>query len=68
MNALEKLCLEIRRPKSKRVVVVTYYRPPDANIGLFFISNLDSKNVEYLVTGDLKCNGLLPDMTTIHSS
>ena len=68
MNALEKLCLEIGRPKSKPVVIVTLYRSPDPNIGLFFISNLDSENAEYLVKGDLNCNGLLPDMTTIHSS
>ena len=35
MDVLEKLCLDIRRSKSKPVVVVTWYRLPDANIGIF---------------------------------
>ena len=35
MDVLEKLCLDIRRSKSKPVVVVTWYRLPDANIDIF---------------------------------
>ena len=35
MDALENLCLEIRRPRSKPAVVVTWYKPPDYSIGIF---------------------------------
>ena len=59
MDALENLYLEIRRPRSKPVVVVTWYRPPHASIAIFsyfesLIARLDSENVEYFVMGDLK--------------
>ena len=61
LDALENLCLEFRRPKSKPVVVVTWYRPPDASIGILssfesLIGKLDRENVEYFVMGDLNCD------------
>ena len=61
METLENLCLEIKQPRSKPVVVVTWYRPPDSSIGIFtpfehLIGILDSENIEYYLMGDLNCD------------
>ena len=61
MNALENFCLEIRRLRSKPVVVVTWNRPPDAPTGIYspfesLIGKLISENVVYFATGDLSGN------------
>ena len=48
---VEALCFEIRKPKSKPVLVSTWYRPPDSNIELLecfekFLKKLDDENKE----------------------
>ena len=58
---LENLCIEIRKPKSNPVVIITWYRPPDSPIGISapfesLIGKLDSENVDYLVMGDVNCD------------
>ena len=60
-ETLENLCLEIRKPKSKPFVVVTWYRPPDSPIGIFshfenLVGKLDSENIEYYLMGDINCD------------
>ena len=60
-ETLENLCLEIRKPKSKPFVVVTWYRPPDSHIGIFshfenLVGKLDSENIEYYLMGDINCD------------
>ena len=60
-EALENLCLEIRKPKSKPFVVVTWYKPPDSPIGIFshfenLVGKLDSENIEYYIMGDINCD------------
>ena len=61
MDALENLCLEIHKPKTRPFVIVTWYRPPDSPIGIFspfesLIGKLDSENVEFFVLGDMNCD------------
>lgn len=61
MNALENFCLEIRRLRSKPIVVVTWNRPLDTPIGIFspfesLSGKLISENVVYFATGDLSGN------------
>ena len=34
-DTLELLCIEVRKPKSKPVLISTWYRPPSAKIELF---------------------------------
>jgi len=55
------LCLEIQRPRSKPLVVVTWYRPPDSSVGILtpfeqLIGILDLENTEYYLMGDLNCD------------
>ena len=61
MHALGNLCLEIQKPRSKPVVVVTWNRPPDAPTGIFspfesLIGKLVGENVVYFVMEDLNGN------------
>ncbi len=58
---VEALCLEIRKPKSKPVLVSTWYRPPDSNIELLecfekFLQKIDDENKEMIITGDFNCD------------
>lgn len=58
LHALRNLCLEIQRPRSKPVVVVTWNRAPDAPTGIFspfvsVIGKLVGENVLYFVMEDL---------------
>ena len=61
MNALENLCLEIHKTKTRPFVIFTWYRPPDSPIGIFspfesLIGKLDSENVEFFILGDMNCD------------
>ena len=63
---VEAICIEIHKPKSKPLVVSTWYRPPDAKIELldyfeYFLKNIDTDNKEVLITGDFNCNFLAPE-------
>ena len=58
---VEAICIEIYKPKSKPLVVSTWYRPPDAKIELldsfeYFLKNIDTDNKEVLITGDFNCS------------
>jgi exonuclease III len=58
---VEALCLEVRKPKSKPVLVSTWYRPPDWNIELLecfeiCLKTIDDENKEIIITGDFNCD------------
>ncbi len=60
-DALELLCIEIRKPKSKPLLFTTCYRPPSSKIELFesfenFLEQIDDENKDIVITGDLNCN------------
>ncbi len=60
-DALEQLCIEIRKPKSKPLLVATLYRPANSKIELFerfenFLEQIDDENKDIVITGDLNCN------------
>ena len=51
IDQLENLCIEIRKPRSKPVLV-TWYRPPNSPVDKFnyfetLVGRLDAENVEY---------------------
>lgn len=61
MDSLENLCLEIRKPRSKSFIVVTWYRPPNSTVDIFspfetLMGKLDSENIEFYLMGDFNCN------------
>ena len=58
---IELICLEVKKPKSKPLLIATWYRPPNSSIELFsdfekFLQLLDDENKEIIITGDLNCN------------
>lgn len=58
---VEAICLEIKKSKSKPVLISTWYRPPDSSIDLLdrfekFLQKADDEQKELIITGDLNCN------------
>jgi hypothetical protein len=50
--------LEIKKPRSKPILVSTWYRPPDSPVSHFtefeqMIGSFDAGNLEYYLLGDL---------------
>ena len=50
-----------KKPKSKPLLIATWYRPPNSSIELFsdfekFLQLVDDENKEIIITGDLNCN------------
>ena len=69
---IECLAIEVSRPRSKPLLVSTWYRPPQSSPDLFtvferVIDKIDAKNLELHLLGDLNCD-LLPDSVNINSS
>ncbi|XP_068738010.1 uncharacterized protein [Montipora capricornis] len=67
IHQLENLCIEIRKPRSKPFLVVTWYRPPDSSVEIFsyfesLMGKIDAENVEFYVLGDLNCNLAAPQL------
>ena len=57
------ICIEVKKPKSKPLLIATWYRPPNSSIELFsyfnlkkFLQLVDDENKEIIITGDLNCN------------
>ena len=62
-DQLENLSIEIIKPRSKRFIVATWYRPPNSPFELFstfedFVGKLDADGKEYYIMGDFNCNML----------
>ena len=62
-DTAEAICLEIRKPKSKPLLVSTWYRPPGSKPELFnefetFLKKINNENKEIVITGDFNCNML----------
>ena len=61
IDQIENLCIEIRKPKCKRFLVATWYRPPDSLISTFsyfetLVGRIDAENIEYYLMVDLNCD------------
>ena len=59
----EAICLEVKKPKAKPVLISTWYRPPGSNMEFFndfenFIKVIDNENKEIIITGDFNCDML----------
>ena len=60
---LENLTVEIKKPRSKSILVSTWYRPPDFPVRHFseieqMIGSMDAENLEYFLLGDLNVDFL----------
>ena len=67
IDQLENLCIEIRKPRSKPFLVITWYRPPDSTVDKFnafesLVGRLDTLNVEFYIMGDINCNLGAPEL------
>ena len=61
---IEAICLEMKKPNTKPILISTWYRPPNSNkkwldIFKFFLQNVDNENIETVITGDFNID-LLP--------
>ena len=64
---LENLCIEVRKPQSKSLIVVNWYRPPNSPVRLCshlenLIGKLDLTNFDFFLLGDMNI-----DMATTKS-
>jgi exonuclease III len=64
LDNIEAICLEIKKPNTKPILISTWYRPPNSNTKWldrfeFFLQNVDNENIETVITGDLNID-LLP--------
>ena len=62
-ETLENLIVEIKKPRSKSILVSTWYRPPDSPTSYFsefekMIGLMDAENLEYFLLGDLNIDCL----------
>ena len=60
-DTLELLCIKVRKPKSKPLLIATWYGPPNSGHDLFqkfehFLTAVDDEHVEVIIIGDLNCN------------
>ena len=68
---VEAVCLEVTRPKSKRILITSVYRPSNSRIELLndietLFQNLDSEHKEQIIVGDFNCD-LLRDNLNNHT-
>ena len=61
---IEAICLEIKKPNTKPILISTWYTPPNSNTKWldgfeFFLQNVDNENIETVITGDFNID-LLP--------
>ena len=60
-EALEQICIEVTKSKSKPFLVSSWYRPPNSKIEIFnhfgeFLKLADIENKQIIITGHLNCN------------
>ncbi len=61
---IEAICLEIKKPYTKPILISTWYRPANSNTKWpdgfeFFLQNVNNENIETVITGDFNID-LLP--------
>ena len=61
VDQLENLAIEIRKPRSKPFLIMTWYRPPNSTVDKFrlfetLVGRIDAEGVEYYILGDMNCN------------
>ena len=71
-EALEQICIEVTKPKSKPFLVSSWYRSPNSKIEIFnhfeeFLKLADIENKQIIITGDLNCN-LLEQAKSTHTA
>ena len=60
IDHLENLCIEIRKPRAKPFLVITWYWPPDSTVDKFSCFELDVGGLEYYLMGDMNVNLAAP--------
>ncbi|CAB4001610.1 Transposon Ty3-G Gag-Pol poly [Paramuricea clavata] len=64
---VEAVCIEVRKPNAKPILISTWYRPPNSNSEILdsfeiFLQNIDTENKEIIITGDFNID-LMPSET-----
>ena len=63
---LETVVIEIKRPYSRPVIIVNWYRPPNSNLAILqsfetLLERIDVLNSECIILGDMNCDLLKTD-------
>ena len=66
ISSLELVAIELTQGKSKPIIVLAWYRPPNSNMDLFddierVLSITECENKDFILMGDLNCNLLSPN-------
>ena len=61
---VEALCIEVKKPNAKPILISTWYRPPNSNSEILdffeiFLQRIDQENKEIIITGDFNLD-LMP--------
>ena len=64
---VEAVCIEVRKPNAKPILISTWYRQPNSNSEILdsfeiFLQNIDKENKEIIITGDFNID-LMPSET-----
>ena len=60
-DILEAICIEVKKPRMKPLLVCSWYRAPDLSAEIFdhfetFLQKTEHENKDIIFTGDLNCN------------
>ena len=60
-DILEAICIEVKKPRMKPLLVCSWYRAPDLSVEIFdhfeiFLQNIEHENRDVILTGDMNCN------------
>ena len=60
-DILEAICIEVKKPRMKPLLVCSWYRAPDLSAEIFddfetFLQKTEHENKDIILTGDLNCN------------
>ena len=60
-DVLEAICIVVKKPRMKPLLVCSWYRAPDLRAEIFdhfeiFLQNIEHENKDVILTGDLNCN------------
>ena len=61
ITTLEMVCIEIKPPRAKPYLVISWYRPPSDNVQTFaklecVLRSLESEDKEFILLGDTNCD------------
>ena len=69
VNDLETIAIEVKRPFSRSMIIINWYRPPSSNVAVIhafeqMLEKLDFSSSECIILGDMNCDVVKVDMAS----